>query len=165
MSEELKVWEKKSTWGILFGILCVVIVGLVVAIIVVKNNNIANKPNPDEETFLENGEFSEEPEGLSTEDYLVEMNKRIEATDSAEEKAKLHTFIAGTLYNKQLNGEGDFVSQILENAYAAEDEYPTERTAYNIYSYEDELGDKTKAEEYLEKAKERVMEIGGELRG
>lgn len=160
----VKVWENKSFWLILLGILCVGIVGLSLLVswkMIINDNGEVE----DTEASVENGEFSEEPEGLGVEEYIAEMEKRIEAAESNEEKAELYSMRAGTLYNRQSVGEGDFSQQILEDVYMAETLNPTSQSAYEIYVYENDFGDFKKAEEYLNKAKERGMELGGEISG
>ncbi len=160
---------------ILLGVLCVVIVGLGAGIA------IANFASPNiitvddaidgsqEDISEDNNEAdydeSEEPFGLSAEEYISEMEKKINESSSSEEKAEFHSIRAATLYNRQKNGEGNFTGQIFSDAYAAEFLSPTASSAYEIYCYEDEFGDKSKAEEYLDKAKERGMEIDGEIAG
>ena len=117
MSDE-KVWERKSSWLILLGALCVVL--LIMTSIIVLNvrnqNNIEQtqetKEEPIDELYeKEKEETSKQP---TAEEYIAEVDRRISETMSAESKAELYIDRAEELYSRHNVGEGDFEKQILD---------------------------------------------------
>ena len=157
-----KLKKKKNGLKLVLAILIILIIALSIGIwFLVQNNKEGNQETENEETSdtQEVLEFSdEEYEEYTAENYIKWVNNDIEETTDLEEKASLYMDLAGQLYNFQLSGEGDYKDIILESSYKAESIYPTSNSAYNIYMFESEFGNKEKALEYLNIAKERGYE-------
>lgn len=138
------MWEKKSFWLILLGVLCVVIVGLIVGILLSSELLKSTENDGEDISFID--------------EYMSELNEAVEKAGTKEYKEELYTNCAGSLYDYQLQNGGEYSDMIFDCAYKAEAINPTAFTAYNLYVYEKELGDEAKADKYLEKAKERGID-------
>lgn len=136
---------------------CIVICGLVVAIVVAMNNrsesvDVVNPGSESEyKTFFDGwGEYIKTNDGVG---LIAVTNEQLDRTSDVQEKADIYAMRAGVLYNMSDNGQ--YTQQILSDAYTAEELKPSGNTAYLIYYYEHEFGNDVVAEEYLKIAEER----------
>lgn len=162
MAEEVNNRNNKPL-VIVLAVLCILVVGFAIgnlAIIFINNpeistteNENSSEPNSEESNIIES-----DKEFLVNElnEYIASTNESIADTSSDEEKAVLYVTMAASIYdnNEQLN-DPKFQEQMLSYVYKAEELYPTASTAYNIYVYENALGNKEKADYYYNLAIER----------
>ena len=139
--------------GWLLSGLVVVIVCLVVANLIVgytgSGSNDGSEAATDEENSGQLARVKEEKERI-----IKETDEALSGAHTDEEKSGLYAQRAGDLYNLSL-GYGGMQEEVLMAAYEAERLYPTAKTAYFIYIFEDYYGDKEKAAKYLEIAEAR----------
>lgn len=153
--------KKRGDKGLLVFLGCMffVISGLAAAVVLNMNHSvdISEEDVVSREVLFdewENYVASGDMEGL-----IVATDKEIEATDNAETISTTYASRAGVLYNYDVgNSTERYGSQILSDAYSAEEHYPTGQTAYLIYYYERIYGeDPVVADDYLELAKARGL--------
>lgn len=140
-------------------ILCVIILGLIVCIIIVNLNNQNLHMSFDE---LEDLVISGEADSDLLNQYIDEINDKIEKTDNSQEKAVLYSERAGyiSIYASKWNDDKLKVD-VLTDAYKAEELNPTADTAYDVYFYEREFGDEEKSNQYYNLSVERGMKYEG----
>lgn len=84
-----------------------------------------------------------------------EFNTQLSEAKNDAERAEAYSSRAGSLYNLMQDSGTDYKSEILKDAYKADELNPTAFSALNISGYEEEFGDTKKSEEYYEIFKER----------
>ena len=148
--------ERKILVGILAG-LCVVALTLGVVVVVMSLNTDSSK-----QVSEENGnEIAENNEVLDTElnNYMNEMEIKIENAGTSEKKAELLIERAKGAHDICSEDFEGYKDAILSDAYTAEQISPSAESAYLIYKFESELGNKEFANQYLELARERGMNV------
>ena len=155
MTDEAKPRKKNNqTLVFVLIVLCILILGLTAGNIAIGFINNTKEPT--------NNNVSEElVDELNN--YIAETNESIANATSDEEKAILYATIAASIYNNTRDyNDSVFREQILENAYMAEELFPTAGTAHMVYIYESRFGNQEKAKYYYDLAIERGYTEGEE---
>lgn len=140
---------------IIIALLVLVLIGFMIAQQVIrKNSDRSSQTNEEVDLVSWPDEMLITISRLGVKGYLAETDKQIESITSSEEKAYIYKKRAFDLYKEMEKGE-DLSKLILADVYKAEEINPTIDSAYNIYYFEDKIGSKEKANEYLRIAEER----------
>ncbi|MBR2766679.1 hypothetical protein IKD67_01155 [Candidatus Saccharibacteria bacterium] len=147
----------KSRWLVaaLFSLLFL-IVGLIISIIVVKENQkeYIAKQEEEIEAVVSGGEATED----QLNNYIKDVDKQIAEASTNDEKAKLYADRASYLCSYISRPEFEkYKEQILSDAYKAEELNPTAFSAYNISYYERMFGNEEQVNQYYDLAKERGL--------
>lgn len=161
--------DRKLWW--VFVVLCVMILVLSALVLMIKlrSNGDDFKKNDtqsigDNEGGLEDNEvfddskkendYYDELKKVSVQDYVSEMNSKIEAATSDDQRRDLYVEKAINLQYFDFDRD-EMLNIVLKDLYMAEEISPNMNTAFWIYYYEDQAGNNSAAEEYLKKAQER----------
>lgn len=148
-----KSGDGNRKWWFLLGGLGVVILGLVIGIVVVlKSDRFTIDSREEALEFLADYINTDAPETL-----IEATDRALAAATNDRVKADIYMIRANALFNYNAVNDNKYIEQMLDSAYKAEDLFPTSQSAYRIYTGEKIMGDKEKAEEYLEKAKDRGL--------
>ena len=142
------------------GLVCIICV--LVAVLVAVQNSHPIEPEKEEaaqEEFVFDGWSEYTANGDM--DGLIEMTDRqIESASDNETKSTIYLYRAAVLYGFDVENESTkYGDQVLSDVHSAEEYYPTDKTAYLVYFYEQIYGDPVVAEEYSNIAKERGMTV------
>ena len=143
--------QNKSLLVILI-VLGVIILGLVVSIVVI--NVINNQAGEEVMELVMDGEATVE----QVNQYIAEMDKKIDRANSPQEKAELYSERADYIVNYAIEWDNaELKDKTLSDVYKAEELNPTAMTAYNVSYYEGLFGDETKSKQYYEIAEKRGL--------
>ncbi len=150
--------QHRGLVGVL-SILVVIIIGLVGSIIAI---NIINQKKQAAFDALEDAVISGDASTDVLSQYIMEVDNKINETENNQEKAALYSERAGYVSVYAEDWEDDKLKEIvLADAYKAEELNPTAETAYSIYFYEREFGNKEKSDYYYNLSTERGMKHEG----
>lgn len=144
---------------VLLAFLCVIICGLVVGIIIVVVNN-NNESSGDNDLVLNScedvqGYLADYQDIDNLESFIIATDKALAVSTNDEVKFCVYSSRFGMLYNYSVTNGDDYITQVVDDAYAMESISPTAKTAYNIYISEKMADNVDKAEEWLKVAEER----------
>lgn len=145
--------SSKRSLLILLSVLSFVICAIVVGIVVVINNNkfIINTPE-EASTYLADYMEADNPDG-----FIEAGDRALAVATNDDVKAYIYLMRSSMLFNYNINSDNQYLEQMLSDAYSAENLSPTAQSAYRISVCEEVSGNKEKAEEYLNIAKDRGL--------
>lgn len=162
--------SERKLW-VIFGFLCVIVLVLGALLVVVlmqrgssdggekDTYTIDNSKEDDEiDEASDEGEVEEDYydklRKVSVQEYIAEMDKKIESATSNEEKRDLYIEKAVNLQYFDFD-RSEMLEMALKDLHTAEELSPNMKTAFWLYYYEDQTENIEAAKEYLQKAKER----------
>lgn len=136
---------------ILGGLICIA-VALAIGLVAFSIFKAAEKEPKISDVVLEGEATLEE-----LEQYIVEMDAKINNTTTNEEKARQYNIRAAHLSNyvEQYEDNSTLIEQIRSDVYKAEELSPSAETAMEIFYYENKYGAPEQAEHYHQLSKDR----------
>ena len=152
--------SNRGLWALLGGLGCVICVLTVVLVVMQSSHPVEPEKEETAQGELISDDWSEYIINRDVNELIGMTNRQIESASDNETKSTIYSYRAAALYSFDVESESaEYGDQILSDAYNAEEYYPTDKTAYLVYFYEQIYGDPVVAEEYLNIAKERGMTV------